>query len=614
MSYLLDRRVRYDSSDTSIKLNTDQLLMDQMDSSFVAGASDWKAMTSMALGGFAYKLSKLTALKFLPGIGMGAKGIALGVEVATFRSSEAVLRGQSLGEAFEGRAFLSTSLDFFLLKGAGKALEGRSFILTHAGQSFTMAAGHQLGASLHLVEREQGSFVQRWMKAEVSNVQMMAGMELMGTLTGNRLSLLEKTLEIQSQAMEWSHFPSFDLTNKQASIAVMASDTSAMIPLPGFERAEIREWFPRVQRESFRWGFNADGYFDGIVRQPGEVRRKLLLFVPFMAESGRNYYLRKKAYEKAFRLVEEEILPLEKTQQLKALNQILMMIDETFAETKDGGRAVRSNFIRFLENISENRIKRISGFRFIEDIELSQDTMYRKVTRGLSLAELQMIVEFGEFVNRDAYSTFAESQYAPAYQKGDASEGLRRSGGEIVLKLRVPAWQMKMGEPYGDMALVHFNDVSEQIPPEMVTHAREMAEQASRYVAENKTIAQLRAEFTVSFREQHGREPERKDRGAFFCQLDYMRMMDALERSDKLSRLVENWFDESEGSRPIGKLPAKYVLWEESLALNRRRYERAPERFQQDVLPWFERVLTASSVDQSLDPRPLTNDGRGPPI
>ena len=201
-------------------LNLVPLSIDGMWNGFAQGASDWRALLPMAMGSYAYQLTKLTAARCLVP-GFIARGLALTVEVSAFRSSSALLQHENLSSAFEMKAFTATTLDFFLLKGAGVLLQKQNLLLTHAGQSLAMVIGHDLGAAMHCVAKEEGSFVQRWMKAEMSNFQMLAGTRFMGLVTGHGLRVMERNLEIEFQARELRRSSSStgDLIARQVSMA-----------------------------------------------------------------------------------------------------------------------------------------------------------------------------------------------------------------------------------------------------------------------------------------------------------------------------------------------------------------------------------------------------------
>jgi hypothetical protein len=59
-----------------------------------------------------------------------------------------------------------------------------------------MVGGHHLLYHLGLGERPEGSFSEQWAHAEVTNLQMGAGMALGHALSSGRLLVLEKNLDL----------------------------------------------------------------------------------------------------------------------------------------------------------------------------------------------------------------------------------------------------------------------------------------------------------------------------------------------------------------------------------------------------------------------------------
>jgi len=592
MVNLLGRRARLGLADPHTQFSASQLQMDRTDASFAEQASDWKALASLSVASLGYQGGKLAWMASMPRARALAPVAGLATEVSLYRATHQALSGAP-GSALESKGWMSDAVNFGVLKGLGKSAQGAHPLLSHFIQDSGMVLGQNLAAGLGLAHAPQGNLFEQYLQAETTNLQLLAGMSLAGLTTGGRLQILEKYLETQFLAYEsaakW-RAESWDGAALKGLAELRMGMAQAPFELPK-EGENTIEWVTQVQRESYRSDPSlAQAAFEALRSSSSAApARRLSLFAAFMLESGRNYMLRKRAYEGAFQLIEAEVLPLEPARQLEVINQVLEGIEASFPGIEGKGKQIRTNFIRFLDSIAKGNLKRGQGGGPLESLHLTPDTLYREVTRGLSLAELEMIVEFGELVNKDGYATFAEAQHAAAYQKSDASKALRTSGGlEVVLKLRVPAWQMKVGQPYGDMALVHFNDVSEAIPEAMVAQVRAKAEQGRRYADESESIRALQEKFQARFEAEHGRKPQGKEMDAFYRQLDYMRMLDALNRADTLPRLVDQWFDTSEGASPIAKLPARYVLWAESIALNRPRFEGSPERFEKDVLPILE--------------------------
>ncbi len=222
-SNFLERRAAYTQKPI---LSSTQLEINQLINTFISEACDWKTLAAMTVGGLAYRAGKLATLKFLPGIAARAVGLAL--EAITYRSGEALLRGQDLKVAFDPRGLLSTTLDFGLLKGAGKFVQHKNLFLAHALQSGTMVLGHELGANLNLVEREKGTWAQKWINAEIRNIQMIAGMQLVhGVAPGIRTFENELELSVESRKVEKQSLP---LLAKALNIQMSAESRDASQP------------------------------------------------------------------------------------------------------------------------------------------------------------------------------------------------------------------------------------------------------------------------------------------------------------------------------------------------------------------------------------------------
>lgn len=219
-STLLERRIAFwQTGASNYPLSFQQQEMDQLGHGFVASASDWRSLTAMTLGGFAYQIGKLATMGAAsPTLSVLA---GLGLEVATFRSSQALLQGRGLREAFAGKGFLSTTLDFALLKGAGKLMMNQSVVLAHAIQSGTMVLGHELGASLNLVAREEASLPQKLIQAEVINIQMLAGIGLLHKIFPS-IASLECAIKIKNSFFSIEEIRDFAQIKKTDSIFLMS--------------------------------------------------------------------------------------------------------------------------------------------------------------------------------------------------------------------------------------------------------------------------------------------------------------------------------------------------------------------------------------------------------
>jgi len=201
-SSLLDRGLPHPSPQN---LSAAQLQLDQLGETFARESSNLPNLLAMAGGGLAYRLAKSTLLS-AGAFRAFAVVSALGAEVSAFRGANQLLarcRGEQNPEsAFDAKGWLGTFVSFGALKGAGRLAEGQNPFMTHALQSSAMVAGNQLAYGLGLAHRPQGGLLEQFAEAETTNLAMIGGNALLGFATGHRLSHLERSLELRSQALE----------------------------------------------------------------------------------------------------------------------------------------------------------------------------------------------------------------------------------------------------------------------------------------------------------------------------------------------------------------------------------------------------------------------------
>ncbi len=210
-SYSLLRRPAYSNA----QLSNAQLQLDSAMHSFSQHASDPIALASLTFGSFAYKTAQFSFLsganilgvsKFIPRflVNPSVKLAALGVEITSFRSANHFLGSlaghPTLQDVFDKKGFLGTTVDFLALKTVGHLGAGQNFFLTHFAQANAMALGHEASAALELTEHQKGSYIERLIHAELTNLALGAGMGLMSAVTGARIYHLEKGMELRGAA------------------------------------------------------------------------------------------------------------------------------------------------------------------------------------------------------------------------------------------------------------------------------------------------------------------------------------------------------------------------------------------------------------------------------
>jgi hypothetical protein len=191
-----------------------QQQVDQMVENFVGQATDWKSLAAMTAGGIAYRLGRIGILASGGSkAGVLIRGVSLlgglATEVATFEiahRSFASFTGEGhshsrlwswngVGGLKEG--FLSSLVTFGTLKGFGKLAQRQNLILQHLAQDTGMVLGHQASAFLGITPAPEGSLAEQFLHAEVTNLQMGAGMALGHSLSGGKLHAIERKLEME---------------------------------------------------------------------------------------------------------------------------------------------------------------------------------------------------------------------------------------------------------------------------------------------------------------------------------------------------------------------------------------------------------------------------------
>jgi NAD(P)-dependent dehydrogenase (short-subunit alcohol dehydrogenase family)/acyl dehydratase len=166
-----------------------QAQVDSLVGGFAQQATDWRSLAAMMAGGMTYRLGRMGAMATGTGR-LASLGIGLGAEVTAFemtnrslssltgdsRSSHNLWRWDGQGGIRQG--LLSSLVTFGTLKGAGRLAQGENVVVQHLVQDTGMVMGHQVSASFGITDRPQGTLVEQFLHAEVTNLQMGAGMSL----------------------------------------------------------------------------------------------------------------------------------------------------------------------------------------------------------------------------------------------------------------------------------------------------------------------------------------------------------------------------------------------------------------------------------------------------
>jgi len=199
-----------------------QSQIDHLVSQFITEASDWKLLASLTTGGLAYRWGRVMVRgPWSVVLGRGNLGghfirgssIAFGLasEVSAFelthRSLSSLTRDQGprtkdlwswFGPGGWKQSLLSDLITFGMLKGAGHLSRETNVLLQHTFASTAMVAGHQMAGVLGILPRPEGTLPEQFLHAELTNLQLGAGMGLVHALAPGLYSL-ERGLDVSSR-------------------------------------------------------------------------------------------------------------------------------------------------------------------------------------------------------------------------------------------------------------------------------------------------------------------------------------------------------------------------------------------------------------------------------
>lgn len=211
---------RFSESSLNVSnLTNAQSAVDGMVSHFAEEAGNWRNLAAMATGSLFYRVGRIGTLALASRAGQAAPlfqvasyGIGLGTEVVAFEGSSRLLASavgdrsnanlwRWSGQGGWGQGLASSLVTFGMLKGAGHAAQGQNVVLQHLFSDFAMVGGHQAAYALGLNPRPEGTFAEQMLHAEVTNLQLGAGMALLHSAAPGLVSL-ERGLDLSLRANE----------------------------------------------------------------------------------------------------------------------------------------------------------------------------------------------------------------------------------------------------------------------------------------------------------------------------------------------------------------------------------------------------------------------------
>lgn len=211
------------SSDADSSGNQAQFTLDAAWQGASQEMTNWQSLTAMVAGGLVYRAVKTATLaafsqsafsnplfRFLPkalapALGLGAEVVAFetvnrGITYARtgLSQNENLLSWSGSGGIWEG---LRDSVVTFGILKAGACFNARNILFQHLTQDFAMVLGHEATAHLGWTPEQQGSFLEKLLHAEATNLSIGVGMFMANLLTGHRIQKIEHLLEHQMHTL-----------------------------------------------------------------------------------------------------------------------------------------------------------------------------------------------------------------------------------------------------------------------------------------------------------------------------------------------------------------------------------------------------------------------------
>jgi hypothetical protein len=247
MSDSLLTRLSHSSLINSPSLTSTQIQVDSLVGRFSEEASNWRNLAAISAGSLFYRFGRVGTLAAAsragqaePLLRFASYGVGLGTEVTAFE-----MANRSLASLTEGpqnpnlwrwngqggirQGLLGSLITFGSLKGAGALAQGENIFVQHLLQDTGMVLGHNASAAFGMTSRPSGSLAEQFLHAEVTNLQLGAGMALGHSLSGGSLHAIERGLDLSLRSHETERPFLGGLSNRDLSFGLQ----------PAFSRAGI---------------------------------------------------------------------------------------------------------------------------------------------------------------------------------------------------------------------------------------------------------------------------------------------------------------------------------------------------------------------------------------
>ncbi|MFO1519726.1 MAG: hypothetical protein U1F57_08720 [bacterium] len=203
-------RFSQDHLASSGELSSFQASVDGLVSHFADEAGDWRNLAAMATGSLFYRFGRVGTLALAaraqqaaPLLRIASYGVGLAAEVTAFQGASDFLSPQASHASQQTyfERWRTSFVHFALLKMGGAAAQGQNVLLQHGLQDFAMVAGHGLTGRMGWTPVPEGSLAEQLVHAEVTNLQLGAGMSLMHSVAPG-LAALERNIDLSIRAEE----------------------------------------------------------------------------------------------------------------------------------------------------------------------------------------------------------------------------------------------------------------------------------------------------------------------------------------------------------------------------------------------------------------------------
>lgn len=273
MSKLLERRAE------GPVLTSTQYLIDSLWFETPKELSKPSHLIPILAGGVVYHGSRLAslpmALRWMPAASVFARPsaftIGVGAEAFTYESLNRFMENSKPSNPF-GQAWAFSSFQFGLLRSVAVAMPCQNLILRHFIQDTSMLLGQDLAASWGYHPKTSENFIQRLVQMEVSNLQMMWGLQSFHKIFP-QWSLRERAWDLVAQAkLEPLKSPP---TKTSASLAWMASQHSTPEAAPQTVIEHLNKLLPADAAAEFRDLKSLERKFASVLGN-GKVSPKIL--------------------------------------------------------------------------------------------------------------------------------------------------------------------------------------------------------------------------------------------------------------------------------------------------------------------------------------------------